>query len=243
MPVTTYNYTKAGLTQREVMLIGAAIEADSGIIVAYQRGLYGDPAADDLDLTFADVLPGGEETALTALVGAYPYTAYRSGRIWIPAMGMAGATTAGAAGPTQFEDGTNDVDNWVMDFDKTVKKYATRDIILPSDYDGGTMTARFFWRADAGVAAEEVRWGAQGRAYADDDPIDAAWGTAQEVTDTLLALKDEQASAETPALTLAGAPAADQRAVFRLFRDPAHGDDNLDADARLLGALLLYAPK
>lgn len=80
----------------------------------------------------------------------------------------------------------------------------------------------------------------QGRSYANDDAIDQAWGTAQTVTDALLAEDDMQYSAETAAITLAGTPAAGEFVQFRVYRDADHVEDTLDADAKLLGVKVYY---
>ena len=119
-----------------------------------------------------------------------------------------------------------------MDFDQTSIEYAQWSIVLPSDYDGGTVTAVFYWLANT-ASGNSVVWGLQGIAYADSDPIDAAWGAAQEVTDANNAQNDVNQSAATAAITLAGGPAAGEAAQFRAYRDPTDGSDDLAADARL----------
>lgn len=147
-------------------------------------------------------------------------------------------TTAGCAEPAVVEAATNDVDYWVLAFDQTTKEYAFWDIVLPGNWDGGTIEAQFYWTAAAGSGG--VRWGLQGRSFGDDDAIDQAWGTAQEVTDTLLATGDVHVSAFTAAITLAGTPAGGEYITLRAYRDPANAGDTLAADARLLAVRLRY---
>lgn len=109
---------------------------------------------------------------------------------------------------------------------------------MPSDYDGGTVTAVFHWTAASGSGG--VRWGLQGLARGDDDPIDAAFGTAQEVSDTLIAAGDLHISAATSAITFGGTPAASEMVQFRAYRNPGHTDDTLGVDARLLAVRLTF---
>ena len=83
-------------------------------------------------------------------------------------------------------------------------------------------------------------WGLQGRAYADDDTLDTSFGTAQTVTDTLLATNDMHVTSATSAITIAGTPAANRPILFQLYRDAAAGGDTIGSDARLLGVEILF---
>ena len=112
-------------------------------------------------------------------------------------------------------------------------------VVMPSDYDGGTVTGVFYWLADSAVG-NDVIWGLQGQAYADSDPIDAAWGGAQTVTDTNNAQNDVNISAATAAITLANGPAASELVMFRAYRDADQGGDDLDADARLIAVRVTF---
>lgn len=160
------------------------------------------------------------------------------GEIFLPASAGWPSTTGGCAAPTQVEFVTNDVDVFVMDFDPATEEYAQWSVLMPSTWDAGTITFEAVWTAASGTG--DVIWGLQGRAYADDDPADAAWGTAQEVTDTLLAADDFHFSPESSAITLAGTPAAGQWVQFRAYRKAADAGDTLGADARLLGLRVTY---
>lgn len=160
----------------------------------------------------------------------------------LTARGGAPSTTNPCAGPTKVEYPNNDVDIYHLDFDGVAQEFAQwGEIPLPDDYDGGTLIAVFYWTGVAGAGG--VRWGLQGRAYADDDAIDQAWGTAQEVTDTFIAAGDVHISAETAVITLAGSPAAGQLVQFRAYRDPTHVGDTKAEDARLIAIKLKYTGK
>jgi hypothetical protein len=90
------------------------------------------------------------------------------------------------------------------------------------------------------ASTNSVVWGFQGRAYADSDLIDQAFGTAQTVTDANQATRDVNISAATAAITLGGTPAASNFVQFRCYRDGAAGGDTLAATAELLAIRITY---
>jgi hypothetical protein len=126
-----------------------------------------------------------------------------------------------------------------LDFDQATDEFAQWQVAMPSDWDAGTVTAVFYWAADS-ASGNSVVWTAQGRSYADSDPIDAAWGGAQSVTDANNAQNDVNISAATAAITLAGVPAASEFVMYRVSRDADNGSDNLAADARLMGVMITF---
>lgn len=158
--------------------------------------------------------------------------------LYVPASAMFPSTTAGCAALTQFESTTNDVNIKVLDFDGagTSKESAEFGIQAPTYWDLGTVTAQFIWYATAGSGT--VNWELQGLARSDDDALDTAYGTLQEVTDTLLATGDVHVSAETAAITIGGTPAAGDWLQFRVNRDPAN--DTNTSDARLMGVRIRF---
>jgi hypothetical protein len=110
---------------------------------------------------------------------------------------------------------------------------------MPSDYNGGTITAIFYWLAPS-ASTNSVVWGIAARAFNDSDPIDQAFGTAQEVTDANGGTDDVNISAATSAITLAGTPAAGSFVQFRAYRNGAAGADTLVALAELLAIRISY---
>jgi hypothetical protein len=147
--------------------------------------------------------------------------------------------TAGAVPPTITQTATNLVNFYYIGFADGTRTNANWAMPMPSDYNGGTITAVFYWVC-GNASTNSVRWGLQGRAYADGDAIDQAFGTAQEVTDANQANDDVNISAATPAITLGGTPAAGNFVQFRAFRDPANAGDNLAATAELLAIRITY---
>lgn len=160
----------------------------------------------------------------------------KRGFYW-PAAGMFGATTNGAASG-QIETSTNKVNAKTFDFDASTEEYVCFNIPAPDYWDLGTVTFQFHWTAASGSG--DVIWGAQGLARSNDDALDTAYGTAQEVTDTLTATGDECLSAATSAITIGGTPAKGDQLYFRIYRKAANGSDTLNADARLLGVRIKF---
>jgi len=150
------------------------------------------------------------------------------------------STTAGCSANTKTEQTTNDQNVYTLDFDPTTAENAEGNIAMPSDWDGGTITATFYWTA-TGTSTNSVVWKCEGRSYGDSETLDQAWGTLQQVTDahTATALQ-AQISAATPAITLGGTPAASELVLFRVGRLPADGSDTLAVDAMLIGVMIGY---
>ena len=178
----------------------------------------------------ADV-PDVEENL--ACLGPYP-------KIWVPAGAMLPRVTNGAEA-AQEEYSTNDIMVDELLFDGTTKQYATFNIAMPLNWDAGTLKAKFYWDAATGASAEDgVRWGIQGVSLTDDDAIDAAAGTAQEVTDAVIAVGDMHISSATGACTIAGTPAVGHMVHFVVYRDPDNEADDMAEDAKLIGVLIQY---
>jgi len=155
--------------------------------------------------------------------------------IFIPATAMWPSTTSGCSAITKTELGTNDVDIQTLDFDTSADEYAQFSLIMPKNWDAGTVTFHVVWTAASGSGT--VAWDLQGRSYADSDALDQAWGTAVEVVDTLITANDLHESAESGAVTLTGATAGEY-CHFRVYRDVS--DDNLGVDAKFMGLRIEY---
>lgn len=156
--------------------------------------------------------------------------------IVIPAGSMSPTTTAGCASVATVEAGTNDVDYKTLDFDTTTVESAFTLFQMPNNWDGGTITFKPVWTAASGSGT--VCFGLKGRAFADDDAIDQAYGTEQTSTDTLITAGDVHIGPESSAITLAGTPAGGQLVQLKITRQT--GSDTLGVDARLIGIRILY---
>ena len=158
--------------------------------------------------------------------------------IVLSAAGGAPTTTIGCGGPTKVEAGTNDIDYYVLEFDTTTEERAFWVVVMPDNYDGSTVIARFIWTNAAGLTTETVTWGIKARAYADSDAIDQAYGTEVTVADTWLAQGDIHISSDTSAITIGGSPAGGRPVVFNVGRKTA--SDNMTGDARLIAVHIEY---
>jgi len=175
---------------------------------------------------------------MTIIVDGVDVTTRPKRSIFLSAQSGIPTTTAPCASATQVESSTNDVNYYHLAFDKTTVEYAEWNFAMPDNYDGGALTARFYWTVAS--SSLNVIWRIAGRAFADSDAIDQAFGTAVAVTDTVLTALDIHISGESAAFTLAGTPAGGQFVAIRVNRFASDGGDDLDADALLLGVKLIY---
>lgn len=160
-----------------------------------------------------------------------------STNVWIPAAQWIPRTTNGC-GIDSRELTTNKVNTDELLFDPAAIEYAQAMVVLPNNWNAGTVTARFFWTASTGSGS--VVWALRARSYADDDALDQAMGTAQSVTDTLLTTNDMHISAATSAITIGGTVANGNAIIFEAYRDATNASDTLGSDARFLGLQISY---
>ena len=159
---------------------------------------------------------------------------------WIPASAFIPRTTNGC-GVDSREFATNRT-NWdELLFDAGADEFAQAVIILPNNYNNSEVTARFYWTGSGATdGTDDVVWGIQARAFANDDALDTAFGTAQTITDTILAINDMHISSATSAVTISGTPAANTPILFQIYRDADAVGDTYGHDARLLGVEILF---
>lgn len=134
--------------------------------------------------------------------------------------------------------GTNAQPVETLDFDQTTQEFAVAIAKLPKRWNLGTFTFRPLWTAASGSGG--VVWAIEALAVGDDDTLDAAYGTAQTSTDTLLSANDLHVGPESSAITAAGTPAAGDILLLRVKRVPADAADTLAADAKLLGIVVTW---
>ena len=160
--------------------------------------------------------------------------------IYIPAGAIRPSATGGCAAVTTVATTANQPDLNYLAFDTTTQEYAQFSVAFPKSWDEGTVTAQFFWAHGATVTNFGVVWNLQGVAESNDDPIAAAYGTAQQIADTGGTTNDLYVTSETPAITLAGTPAEGDLTQFRISRVTGDGSDTLGVDAWLLGIKLHF---
>ena len=165
--------------------------------------------------------------------------------IYVDAGSMVPQVTNGAAAGTD-EASTNDVMNDYYAFDTSTTEYVQFKVVLPEQWDAGTIKAKFYWKpASSTTTTHTVAWHIQATAAADGGTIDSSWGTIQESTDDVLgtAAGRVHITAATAAVTVAGSPTAgaDNLVYFRVFRPSGSVvADDLNEDAHLLGVAIQY---
>jgi len=154
--------------------------------------------------------------------------------IWIGAVGMWPATTAGCAALAQTELPTNDVDIQTLDFATGADEFAQFTVTLPRNFDNATMTFTAYWTAASGSGT--VQWSMAVLARSNDDPLDAAFTDETAATaDTLLTANDLHIAPTSANLTITGMVDSDLLQC-RIRRDVS--GDTLGVDAKLIGVML-----
>lgn len=177
----------------------------------------------NLPLTGQIVVAGGNPRRSIVLTGAGGWS----------------AATFGASGNTKNAVGTGGTategakNYYALGFDVGTLEFAQWSVVMPDNYDGGDLIAKFYWTSAA--TSGDVIFGIQGRSYGDDEALDQSWSSARLVTDTMgNAASDVMISGETASLTLAGTPAGGEFVQFRVYRDGGSGADTLAAEASLM---------
>ena len=159
--------------------------------------------------------------------------------MWVPAAAMYGPTT-NPADAAQVETTATRPDLKVFDFDASTQQYTQFTVAMPKSWNEGTLTYQVYWSPSTTNTGNAI-FGLQGVACADDDTIDVAYGTAIEVTDAGIGtVEDQQVSAESSAMTVAGSPAAGEQTYFQLFRKAADGGDTFTGECRVLGVKIFF---
>jgi pyruvate carboxylase len=179
--------------------------------------------------------PGGSPLSRKATFARI--TAFIAGKqtMWIPAELMTSRTTNGAQATTRD---INSITVPVKAFDQTTSEAVFFTVAFPKQWNEGTVTAQVFWTTTGGGAAETLEFEISGGCFANDAAINVTGlGTAVAHTDVWIADNDVHVTAEGSAITLSNA-AVDTIAYFMIARDVSN--DNLTADAELLGIKLFY---
>jgi hypothetical protein len=237
------------------------VSATPGVSITAARvdHVHARPTLDQLDIasaTYGDILyrdstswarlPAGTSGHFlkTQGAGAAPTwaTVSASGggstNLWLAASQWIPRTTTGA-GIDSRELTTNNYDELL--FDAGTAEFAQALAVMPSNYNNGTLTARFYWTGSGALdATDDVVWGFQGVAVANDDALGVSMGTAVTVADTVITINDMMISSATTFATMGGTPAANKPLLLQVYRDAANAGDTYGHDARLLGVEISY---
>ena len=159
--------------------------------------------------------------------------------MWVPASAMYPSTT-NPAEANQVETTALRPDMKVLDFAAAADDFAQFSVAMPKSWNLGTVTYQIFWTPSTTNTGDCI-FGLQGVAIGDNDTIDVAYGTAVTVTDAGIgAVEDQQVTAVSGDVTIAGSPADDQQTYFQLYRDADVGGDTFTGVARVLGVKIFY---
>ena len=159
--------------------------------------------------------------------------------MWVPSSAMY-ATTTNPAEAAQVETTALRPDMKVFDFAADADDFVQFSVAMPKSWNLGTVTYQVFWTPSTTNTGNCI-FGLQGVACGDSDTIDIAFGTAIDVTDAGIGtIEDQQVSAVSSAVTIAGSPADDQQTYFQLYRDANAGGDTFTGVARVLGIKIFY---
>jgi hypothetical protein len=163
----------------------------------------------------------------------HPIVAIGTKDLWVPASGMWPRVSNGCASLAKSEIATSLINIQTLDFDPNSQEYAQWTMVLPRNWNNGTVTATVYWTASSGSG--DVVWGISGAAYSNDDILTGTLGSEITVTDTLLSANDVHISSTSSAITLSGTPQDADFLAFQITRVAANGGDTLSSDAKLLG--------
>lgn len=224
--------------------VGDAVSYNGSSYVMYNNGPAGTVPT---NATYWQVLASKGDTGATGDAGpagadgaAGATGPAPAGQIYLSAAGMWQSLTSGSSLNTKAETTTNDVNYYTLDFDPSTQEYAEGNIVMPSDWDGGNITATFYWTHGATTTNFGVVWSLSALALGNDEALDTAYGTAQLATDTGGTAGNLYVTSATSAITVGGTPAASKLVQFKVSRVVANAADTLAVDAKLLGVMIAF---
>lgn len=251
-PTTNYMIGTVTSYSSTTLIINSAITGGSGTInswaISIKTGNVTGPTsaptqydlagfADTTGQTLVAIGASNRTQALAALTvsGRRSLAAY-AGHI-VP------SASGGCGGAAQIATSANHPDIIGLPFDWSTQEYAQFYVQVPKQWDEGTITAQFVWLHNSAASDNRVVWSLQGVAVSDDDTLDVAYGTAQQIADGASSggtAKDVYKTAETPAITIAGTPQAEDLLCFRASRVTGDAADTMSVDAYLIAVVLHF---
>ena len=164
----------------------------------------------------------------------------RYDNIFIPAGAMIPSKTNGAtAGTIDFTNVKRDT----MAFSNTTEQGAEFDIVMPEDWDAGTVRCKLLWTAHDATRAEQgeaVAWKIGAYSNADESVITNAPSTFVTASDNLHNVNELHRTPTTGALTMDGTRGAGNLAHFIVRRNVSAETNPMDTEALLLGVWIQY---
>ena len=162
--------------------------------------------------------------------------------IYYTAGSMVPTTTAGATYEELEQSATSGVSimSSAMKFATDADDHAQFSVLTPKGWDGGTVTAQVVWDTITATTSNTVVFYLQGVSFANGDDTVTTFGTAQKMQDSASGAFKVHFTPESPAITIAGSPAAEEFVIFQLYRDVSDAADDLGYDARVKGVRIKY---
>ena len=200
-----------------------------------------DAAAGGDALICYDVSEGAYRKMTLAQVVALVMGTKRYDNIFIPAGAMVPSGSNGAtAGAVEFTNVKRDT----MAFSNSVEQGAEFSVVMPEDWDLGTVRVKLLWTAYDSTKAEQgemVGWKVGAYSAPDEGAITNAPTTFVTVTDNLSQVNELHRTGATGALTMDGTRGAGNLAHFVVKRNVSAETSNpMDTDALLLGVWIQY---
>ena len=146
---------------------------------------------------------------------------------------------ATCAKATLLESTTHKRVREVIAFDGASREYAAYELAMPKSYSGGTIKFRVHWEC-SGLSSGDAVFGLQAASLADGETIDAAFGTAVEITDSHTGSGERMITAWSAVVTPSGTPAGGESIALQFYRKSDHADDTLNAvDVQVVSVELL----
>ena len=127
-----------------------------------------------------------------------------------------------------------------FDFDAATDEAVQAALMMPDEWDRATVKFKFNWKESGTPGTGDVVWGVRAVGVSDGDTLDAAFGTAQVVTDSYISAGQNRWTSATASLTVAGTPQLGDTIIFEFYRDADNGSDTYTEDARLIGVAMQY---
>ena len=200
-----------------------------------------DAAAEADSLICYDASEGEYRKMTLAQVAALVMGKKRFDNIFVPAAAMVPSATNGAtAGAVEFTNVKRDT----MAFSSSVEQGAEFSVVMPEDWDLGTVRCKFLWTAYDSVHAEQgemVAWKIGAQSAPDEGAITNAPTSYVMVTDNLSQVNELHRTGATGALTMDGTRGAGNLVHFVVKRGVSSETTNpMDTDALLLGVWIQY---